>query len=215
MAQGDRRYRTVDGMDIEFISQGVRTVDGQTRDIWRPAVDAGNKALNAEPSIVAGQTITVGVDLTRPADVLAYTALDVVSNSTTAGAVLNLTNLARKANGSGYITKIRLLTNQSSNTARFRLHLFELTPNVSTIRNDNVPFTQLYANRDKAIGIVDMPAMGTEAIGSDSARTMNADVRLAFAGTADANIYAILQTLDAFTPVSQQQFYIEVTAEQN
>lgn len=57
--------------------------------------------------------------------------------------------------------------------------------------------------------------MATEAGASDSARSLNADIRLAYANTTNANLFGVLETLDAFTPANGQQFYVELTAEQN
>lgn len=216
MAAGDKTYRLEKhGLSMEYVSQGFVTLEGRSLEVWRPAVESGGSTANSEPAVVAGRTVTVGVNLTRPADVLAYAALDVVSNSVSSGTVLTFPNLARKIGGSGYITKARISTNQGANLAVFRLHLFAVSPDAGTNLNDNVAYTQLFANKDKAIGTIDFPAMATEGGGSDSARAMNSDIRLAFANSSSANIIGILETLSAFTPVSGQQFYIELTAEQN
>lgn len=212
MAAGDKKLFRVGVGLTQYVSIGIDATTNE--DIWVPQISASSSSV-AESTLVAGRTALAGVNFTRPADVSAYAALDVVSNSTSVGAVLTFTNLARTIGGSGYITKARIITNQSTNTARFRLHLFETSPDASSSRNDNVPFTQLFANRALAIGVIDFPAMVTEGAGSDAARSMNADIRLGFSGSATANIFGILETLDAFTPANAQQFYVELIAEQN
>src|SRR5687768_7285843 len=53
---------------------------------------------------VVGQKVTVTVEFTRPSNTTAYTAGDVVSNSTSATTPLDFANLARVASGTGYIT---------------------------------------------------------------------------------------------------------------
>lgn len=140
--------------------QGITTIISNTTGLATAANQStansslSSIATNTANPTVSSRTVTVGASFTRPADTTAYTALDAVSNSTSAGTVLTFTNLARQASGSGYITKARILTNQSTNTARFRLHLFAQTPDAATVLNDNAAYTQLYANRDKAIGTI-------------------------------------------------------------
>jgi hypothetical protein len=162
---------------------------------------------------VGGSMAYVGVTLTRPADTTAYAAKDAVSNSTSAPTVLTFTDLARVNAGSGYIVKARLMTNQSTNTARFRLHLFHTAP---TAINDNAAYTMLWANRANRIGYIDFAACSTEGSGSDAAFTQNDTVRLPFVcAAATRNVIAMLETLDVFTPASAQVFYLELTVDQN
>lgn len=162
---------------------------------------------------VGGRTVVASASFTRPADTTAYTAKDTVSNSTSVPTVLTFSNLARIAGGSGYITKARLLTNQSTNTARFRLHLYHTAP---TAINDNSPFTLLWANRAIRVGYIDFDAATTEGTGSDSASALNSVIRLAFSCTsASRTLYGALEAIDAFTPASGQEFFAELTAELN
>ena len=160
-----------------------------------------------------GITSLIPTSFTRPANTTPYTALDVVSNSTSAPTLLTFENMGYYPEHSGYITKARILTNQSTNTARFRLHLYHTAP---TAINDNSPYTLLYANKEKRIGAIDFGVCGTEGSGSDAASAMNATLRLAYnCAEGSTNLYGILETLDAFTPASGQQFYIELACEQN
>jgi hypothetical protein len=167
---------------------------------------------------VGGNGSYVGVEFTRPADTTAYAALDAVSDSTSAPTVLTFANLARVNGGSGYITKARLFTDQKTNVARFRLHLFHTAP---TAINDNSPYTLLYANRANRIGHIDFPACATEDPTNStaaSARVVPDGVSLPLAfKCADGakTIYGLLETLDAFTPASGQKFWIELTADNN
>lgn len=108
---------------------------------------------------VGGNMGKAAATLTRPADTTAYTAKDAVADSTSAPTVLTFSNLARVNAGSGYIVKARLMTNQSTNTARFRLHLFDTSP---TAINDNAAYTLLWANRATRIGYIDLTACQTD-----------------------------------------------------
>ena len=178
-----------------------------------PALVAGESHIGT----VGGNTAIVQVAFTRPADQTAYAAKDAVSNSTSAPVALSFT-AARVSSGSGYITKVRLITDQSTNVAQFRLHLFNVTP---TPINDNSPYTLLWANRGSRVGFIDVGPLQTEGTGSDSANGMNIDVRLAFAcAVGDTNLYCLVETLTAFTPSlgleqSGQNFLIEFGIEQN
>lgn len=164
--------------------------------------------------VVSGQTSRVSATFTRPADTTAYTALDTVSDSTSAPTLLTFSNVASFNGGGGYITKARIVTDQKTCVARFRLHLFHTAP---TAINDNSPYLSLYANKDKSLGRIDFSAAATEdATNSTAATSLNADVRLAYVcASGTRNIYGVLEALDAFTPASGQGFYVELTAEQN
>jgi len=162
---------------------------------------------------VGGLMAVASATFSRPANTDAYAAKDAVSDSTTAPTVLNFADLARENGGSGYITKARLITNQSTNVARFRLHLYHTAP---TAINDNAAFTLLWANRSNRIGYLDFDACQTEGSGSDAANALNTTIRLAFdCAAADRDLYGLLETLDAFTPASGQSFHIELTGDIN
>jgi hypothetical protein len=162
---------------------------------------------------VGGNTAVVQAEFTRPADTTAYTAKDAVANSTSAPMVLTFANLARVTGGSGYITKARLMTNQSTNATRFRLHLYHTAP---TAINDNAAWTLLWANRANRVGFIDFDSLQTEGSGSDAANALNSTVRLAFkCAVGSRALYGLLETLGAFTPASGQVFFLELSAENN
>lgn len=176
--------------------------------------DLGGGGGTAVPLLVGGvMRGPVGVLLTRPSDSAPYAAKDAVSDSTSAPTVLTFAGMARVVGGSGYVTKARLMTNQSTNVARFKLHLFHTAP---TAINDNAPYTLLWANRAVRLGAIDFDATQTEGTGSDAASALNTTIRLAFVcAAASSSLYGILETLDVFTPASGQLFYVELTAEGN
>lgn len=180
-----------------------------------PASDAAYVLGASEAHIgqVAGSTSIVSATFARPADTTAYTALDTLSTSTSAPAVLTFNNAARVSAGSGYAVKACLETDQTANTARYRLHLFNAAP---TAINDNSPFTLLWASRTGYVGYLDFDAMTTEGTGSTAAASLNASARLGFVcASGDRNLYGILETKDSFTPASAQNFFVELTIESN
>lgn len=173
-----------------------------------PSISAGEAHVGA----VGGHGAIRAATLTRPADTTAYAAKDAISNSTSAPTYLTFANLARVSGGSGYIVKAQLMTNQSTNVAQYRLHLFNTAP---TAINDNSPYTLLWANRASRVGYIDFGAAATEGSGSDAANSQNDTARLHFVTSGSASLFGILETLSAFTPASDQVFYIALSAEQD
>lgn len=161
---------------------------------------------------VGGRVVVVASTFTRPADTTAYTAKDVVADSTSAATIRTFAGAARVSGGSGYITKAQLLTDQSANTARFRLHLYNTSS--PTVLNDNAPNTVLYANAGKYVGWIDFDACTTET-GSSVAQALNSTVRLAYTTSGNDTLYGVLEAVDAFTPASGQQFTIRLAFDQN
>ena len=183
--------------------------------IVRPASDAlfGLAAGESHIGTVTGLNTVVSATFARPADAVAYSALDTISNSTSAPAVLSFANAARINAGSAYVVKARLVTDQVGCTARFKLHLFNTAP---TAIGDNTPYVYLFANRANSVGSVSFDAAGTEGAGSDAAgSTQKTERLLVTCGAGTTTLYGVLETLDAFTPNSGQNFYVELSMEQN
>jgi hypothetical protein len=154
--------------------------------------------------------IISSTNFARPADVLAYSANDCVSNSVTVPTVLVFATLQ---SNDGVITKVKIVTNNVTGmTARFRLHLFSAVPAAIV---DNNPYTQMFANASILIDSIDLPAMKTEGTGSDCSYAINKDILVSYAGCKNATIYGLLETLDAFTPASGQLFQLELTTATN
>jgi len=132
--------------------------------------------------------------------------------------LFRLKNIFRTAGGSGYITKVRVITDLSTWVDRLKLHFYS-TP-ISAIA-DNAVFTLLWANRAARLGAATMPAMATEGTGSDSAAALaipsDGSGLILFVQNNDASqdLYFRIEDLDSGTPASAQNFYIEVTLESN
>lgn len=197
-AKQDTAQSTLDAIDIKL---------GGT-------IAVSNVATENHLGEIGGRTVRVAATFARPGDSAPYGALDTVSTSTSAPVVITFSGMARINAGSGYITKARIMTDQKTNSARFRLHLFHTAP---TLTNDNAAFPLLWADRANRVGKIDFGAMTTEdATNSTCAESLNEAVRLSFTcEAANTALYGILETLDAFTPASGQNFYISLTSEQN
>lgn len=128
----------------------------------------------------------------------------------------NSLNIFRVAGGSGYITKLRLVTNKKSITPRIRLHIFSV--NNATIAADNAAFKELYDDSSKRLGYWDMPAMvtATDTTNSDMSRTLDMNCRIPVnAVTGSRDLFIVYETLDAFTRDSGQKFNLTVVLDNN
>lgn len=178
------------------------------------ASDVGLPAGTQYLGTVGGTTFTSTTSFTRPNDTTAYAALDTISDSTSAPTVLTFTGAAKVTAGTGYITKLIAATDQKTCTARLRLHFYYNS--APTAINDNSPFLWLWANRANYIGSLTLPAFGTEdPTNSTGAYAIDIVDRLPFTTATTSSLYAIVETLDAFTPAAQQNFYFILGVEQN
>ena len=162
--------------------------------------------------LVGGHTVAASAAFARPNDTTPYTAGDCVSNSAVATVPLELA-LGRISGGSGYLVKLRLVTNQVTCTASFRVWLY--TTATPTVGVDNAPFTLLWANRASRVGYVDLAPLASAGAGSDSAAVF-ISTQLPFVCSGDTgSLFAVLETKSAFTPAAGQQFFLEALAEVN
>ena len=207
---------------IEFNCNG-RRVSMKLTEITSPVL-ANYAALKSLISTYRDAALQVGgkmgepveVTLQRPADTTAYAVNDVVSSSTSApvAIIFDLATAGVPAGGSGYLVKLRALTNNKNWTARLRIHLYKsaITPG-----NDNSAFGLLWANRANRIGQIDLPAFNTaDATASDAANSLNAELRFPFKLAAgETRLWAIVQILDAGTPASAQNFFFSILVDRN
>lgn len=154
-----------------------------------------------------GTGAAVTASFTRPANTTAYTAGDVVSDSVSATTMMTFSNVV-SANGRGaYVRGVRLTTSKKSITPQIRVHLF--ADNTATVGVDNAAFRSSYADHAKRVGTIDLPAMTTPAdtANSDQSSSANFTAAVRFqCGGASRAVYAVLETIDAFTPDSGQGF---------
>ena len=147
-----------------------------------------------------------------------YAALDVIADSTSAPTVLTFSGCGRDLAGSGYIVKARMFTDQKTFTGRIKLHLFHTSP---TAINDNSPYLLLYANNSKGIGTITFPAAATEDPTNSTAANafvVPDGISLPMSYKCDANsqaLYGIVEVLDIFTSAATQNFWFELTCDQN
>lgn len=185
---------------------------------------AGQAAMSAShPVVIASDQTPVAIktnmavvsqEITRPSDTTAYAFNDVVG-PTGGAAVGNLADIFREngANGgSGYITKVELLTDQIANVASYRIYFFNAAP---TAIADNVTFELIYADAAKLVGYVDIVNMSLEGSSSTAAGGLWTGQLAAVAAAADYDLFYVIVTKTAFTPASDQKYTLKVTMDQN
>lgn len=126
-----------------------------------------------------------------------YAANDVLSNDATAGQgdPWIFSNAGRVASGSGIILGADIKTSVEGLVPRIRVHLFNAAPTTSEM-DDNAANLIDLDDRAKYLGYFDMPAMAD--VGEFSFAQLDG-INKAYNTDASGHLYAILQTLDAFT----------------
>lgn len=163
---------------------------------------------------VGGKGKLVSASFTRPADTTAYAAGDVVSNATSGNTILTFADVGDDLASSGYIVGAKLLTDQATCVAQFRLFLFSAS--TATLDVDNGPADFLWADRASYLGYIDFPALSTEAGTNTAAQAQDMALRHLFVcGSTVTAIYGYLVTKTAFTPASAQNFRVELSVAQN
>jgi hypothetical protein len=150
---------------------------------------------------------------TRPADTNAYTAGDVVADSTSAAALLTFEAVTP---GDGYGTVLDgLVFTSSANVAAAKpdleLWLFNVAP--ASYGNDNEAFAPTDAEVQDCIGIVAIPVASFKVglSGADAAGNAVCDVRgigLNIAGLTGNKMYGVLVARNAYVPISGEVFTI-------
>jgi len=128
--------------------------------------------------------------------------------------MLNLSDSVRVNNGVGYLSGISLVTNVVGITSSFRLHLF--TTPTANVAADTALYKQKYEDTVIWLGNIDLPSMSSpgDITTSDISFTTNNDVTFPIYTVNDnTGIYAILETLDGFTPVSNQSFTLTINTD--
>lgn len=163
--------------------------------------DAGNPVPVSDGSgslTVDGRAYRTVVTITRPSNTTAYTAGDVVGD-TSGSAILTFTN-AGPSGGFAIVQSVSLVFSDSSvpsGMGAFRLHLYSATP---TAIADNAPFDLVSGERANYMGYIDLSTPSD--FGSSLYAQVDYPGRLIKLATASTTLYAELETRGAYTPVS-------------
>lgn len=152
------------------------------------------------------------LNLTRPANTSAYAAADLIGDKTSAPvlAAITASGMAQVSGNGGRIRGITAYTDQTTCVAHLRVHLFNNS--AITLMNDNDPFTLLNANRPYQVAMITLPPLVTEGTGSNLAYAQDLTLDIPYLCNT-TNLYFMLETLDAFTPASGQNFYLKLLVE--
>lgn len=147
----------------------------------------------------------------------AAAALDVLSESTSAGTAWTFSNMARENGGSGYITKVHAICETTALTARLVVFIFTATPTCEL--DDNKANTALlHADLANYVGKIDLPAMEDIGTGDSEAvatPSTTGNLPMAFTCASDSrNLLAVVATRDAITPTATDDLVIRLSADQ-
>lgn len=155
-----------------------------------------------------GFPVSISVDVTRPADTLAYVANDAISNSTTAPTSGGFTfaNIARRSGGSVLITDI-IVTSSNDPATMLQLELYIFNQAVTNV-NDNVAFTVTDAEIKTCVARV---GFALEDVGSNGFQHVsNLNILATCVGTADLRF--LLRAKNAYTPASGEVITVSIKA---
>lgn len=149
------------------------------------------------------ELIIATATVTRPADTTTYTAGDAIGTAATS--VIELTVNSAGLAASGYLTRLRVSTNNKDFTSALRALLYNASPESPAV--DNAAISLLWANDAKRVASFDLAALATEGSGSNCAESNNNDLRIAFFAPA-GKLYLVLREGSGKTPASGQVFNV-------
>lgn len=144
---------------------------------------------------------------TRPADTIAYTALDAMSNATSAAAPITFGGRTGStisdpiAGFQGRIIGATLILPGAVIASDFNLALFNGAPGG---RNDNSVFDFTVADTAKLLGIINFSHTGDLALTTAGTIIQNNALTLPLRLSTADGLFGLLQTVTGFTPVASQ-----------
>lgn len=174
----DTQYlkRIADASEAGTLPTGAASASNQTTEISK---------LDSIKTAVEG-SLTAKIDQTTPGttnqvvagsqyvyDVVTFTATGAYSAGDVLGTIAALVNFASSNGRGGIIRELGVRCNKKSMTFALRLHFFNASD--PTVAADNAQWKELWADRAKWKGYVDLPALATAAdvAGSDCSRIVH------------------------------------------
>jgi hypothetical protein len=164
---------------------------------------------------VSGQGHTASTTLQRPNDLTAYAAGDVIADATSGATVLTFQG-AQGSSGTVSMILNEVLVVDSANQSPkpdLELWLFSVQP---AAQQDNTAFAPTDAELNNLVAIVQIPSssfiVGNAAAGASgnavsSIKNIGTPINLAIN---DPRLFAFLVVRNAYTPVPQEQFVIDL-----
>lgn len=198
---GTQKTQIVDsnGVNVDFATAAKQTDGSQKTQL----VDASGNPLPTN-----GTPQRTEVEITRPSDIIGYTAGDAINTSTTTPIAFELPLASIASGGGGFLCNLKVETNIiAMASASLRFYFFKDTP--SSITADNAAMTITYANSSKRCFYVDL-TLDSLIAGSD---TIFGEALALFYEytTAATSLYFTVQTNTGFTPTSGGKIKITAT----
>lgn len=168
-----------------------------------------------------GIVVTASNTITRPADTTAYTAGDLVANSTTAGSVTPfIWPIGGGAGQKGKIWRARIKKSTTTTAnAGFKVHLFDGSQALTVTNGDNGAFAPSNANAlANYLGWLEGTATSTTTVGVGAVTFCSTlSSHGSFVGVrlpaSIWQVYGLLEATAAYAPGSAETFFIELEAE--
>ena len=144
--------------------------------------------------------------ITRPANTTPYTALDVVGGDPATGEICTFTTAS---NTGGWIVGIKLATDDNTTGGDFIVRFFKTEPTVVT-DNSAFAFGTGFEYTESYMGSVTLTLAainGSESGGEDTS------LRIPYGS--EGNIFALIETVDGFTPASASVWSMSLVFENN
>lgn len=159
---------------------------------------------------------TLDASYTRPADTSAYTAGDVLAQSTSAATILSFTNAAREGGGGGIIQNAVMIDSSAQSTKPWiELYLFDTAP---AMQNDNVAWAPSDSELEKCLGVLVFDGTVTNAFKTTSNGGLVATgaVSLSYqCASGSTTLYGIAVVRNAYTPTSAEKFNFRLSVIQD
>jgi len=156
----------------------------------------------------SGTPVKVVVELTRPADIIAYAVGDSINSSVGTPVPLEFPNASIGAAGGGFLGLLKVESNITTlASGTLRLWFFNDVP--TGLVGDNVAHVNTYANSSKRCFYIDVTfdalLAGSDTVFGQTSPLFNEYVTIA------TSLYCIVQTLSAFTPTSGGKIKISLS----
>ena len=169
---------------------------------------ASEDASSVKASKQVSFTTSVNTSLTRPNDASAYVANDTITTATSSAAAYTFTDCARINGGCGTILDAKLiLSDVNAVVADYELWLFD---SVVAIPNDNAAFTVTDAEAATLVAIIKFSGLDYGDSALNRVYHMSNTPRQFKCATADNDLYGLLVTRTAYTPVAQATYRVKL-----
>jgi hypothetical protein len=166
-----------------------------------PLTDAQLRAASVPVTATAYRS---ALDFTRPANVTAYTAGDVIGTGTGNDAVLTLASIG-PSGGHVLVQSVELVIGVAAiptGMTTFRLHFYQTQP---TAIADNAAFNFVSGDRSVYAGYVDVPVV--QDFGNTLFAQNDAPGKMLTLASGSTSYFCVLQTVGGFTPGAVSEAY--------